>query len=170
MVRLVVSVTIGNEFYVEQTLLDAQLQAYCPKYRARVRNRFSVSGGLKFVSSTRPLFPGYLFVAKEDAGKEVRPDVASRMRFVRFGDKFAELPDHQFDLVKKLETEMEEQSWKGEQPSKLVPKVGDKVRVSSGALEGKSGVVRSVQGKFISVEVQGWPVHFKLPVSLVEVA
>src|SRR5438874_517719 len=118
-----------HEKHVLQELNDKHIEAFLPTYK--VRRRWSD----RYKIVEEPLFKNYLFVKMvlEKYHDTLRPYGA--VSFVKFDDKPAEIPEVEVESIRRLIL--------SELPYNPHPylKVGRKVRVRSGPLEGCEGIL-----------------------------
>jgi transcription antitermination factor NusG len=118
-----------HEKQVFEDLSGRGIEAFLPTYK--VRRRWSD----RYKIVEEPLFKNYLFVklTPERYHETLRPYGA--VSFVKYDDKPAEIPDAEVESIRRLVT--------SELPFNPHPylKVGRKVRVKTGPLEGCEGIL-----------------------------
>ena len=112
-----------QEEVARQNLTNQSFETYLPK--------FDISG--KYI----PLFPGYIFIQLDDKSQNWTPIRSTKgvSNFVRFGIKFANIPDKVIQIIKERESDTVE---KYIDLSKFHK--GDKVEVLDGPLKGQTGL------------------------------
>ena len=123
-----------HEKQVFEELVNRGIEAFLPTYK--VRRRWSD----RYKIVEEPLFKNYLFVRmNQDRYREtLRPYGA--VSFVKFDDRPAEIPENEVEAIRRLVT--------SELPYNPHPylKVGRRVRVKSGPLEGCEGILTRKKG------------------------
>ena len=123
-----------HEKQVFEELANRGIEAFLPTYK--VRRRWSD----RYKVVEEPLFKNYLFVrlSLDRYHETLRPYGA--VSFVKFDDKPAEIPDKEVESIRRLVT--------SELPYNPHPylKVGRRVRVKTGPLEGCEGILTRKKG------------------------
>jgi transcription elongation factor/antiterminator RfaH len=88
-----------------------------------------------------PIFPNYVFVKICPDQKWMVQSICGVIRFVSFGNMLAVVPDHEIDIIKKLEANNIEVSHETNWVK------GDKVRIIRGPLTGLEGVINDKRGE-----------------------
>jgi len=149
----------GNEFEVERKLIDIGMEAYCPRVNNTVRNRKSKSAVDKFISWTKPLFPGYVLLKDTNLG--IPSSARVKAKFLMMGDRVLVVSEEHYNLIRQQERELSEGQGNG-QPVMRVFMPGDTVSVVDGALRGKSGRVMYVHKSIAKVVFRGWPLEMSV--------
>lgn len=136
-------------------------ETYCPMIHRRVRHARRTHDVL------RPLFPGYLFAAVEPLIQPWRPMLSTVgvRTVVRFGDEISLLDDSFIRGLKAQEVNGVVQ------PPPADFKVGDKVCVTAGALEGLAATVVALNEKdrlTVLLEILNRPVNVQLGADLLK--
>jgi transcription elongation factor/antiterminator RfaH len=124
-----------HEKQVRDDLTNRKIEAFLPTYK--VRRRWSD----RYKVVEEPLFKNYLFVNMDWAhGYNGTMQLYGAVSFVTFAGKPAEIPDAEIDSIRRLVS--------SELPYDPHPylKIGRKVRVSSGPLQGCEGILTRKKG------------------------
>lgn len=138
-------------------------ETYCPMVHRRVRHARRTQDVL------RPLFPGYLFAAVEPMVQPWRPMLSTVgvRTVVRFGDELSLLDDSFIRGLKAQEVNGVVR------PPTADFKVGDKVSVAAGALEGLAATVVALSEKdrvTVLLNILSRPVNVQLGADLLRKA
>jgi transcription elongation factor/antiterminator RfaH len=124
-----------HEKQVRDDLTNRKIEAFLPTYK--VRRRWSD----RYKVVEEPLFKNYLFVNMDWAhGYNGTMQLYGAVSFVTFAGKPAEIPDAEIDSIRRLVS--------SELPYDPHPylKIGRKVRVCSGPLQGCEGILTRKKG------------------------
>jgi transcription antitermination factor NusG len=135
-----VRVFAGSELEVSARMSAAGVDAYCPSFRERRRNRYGNRGVI--VSTERPLFPGWMF-ARIDSGFRTQAFERGRCKITVF--RQSRLDDSQIEAVRSTAVMMTGVSDR----TKIVP--GAFVELWRGVLKGESAQVLMTRGQMAAI-------------------
>jgi transcriptional antiterminator RfaH len=154
-----------SESRAEFNLVRQGYEVYLPRLRTTLRHARRVESVL------RPLFPRYLFVALNPQRDGWRPILSTFgvASLVRFAETPADVPAALIDALRAREVD----GVHAEAPAAASWKIGDKLRVFTGAFGDMVGKLESMSGfdrVALLLEVMGREVRVTLPADMLEKA